>query len=140
MTRELPCPVCWRIFYALHSQIINEACLRYHDPNPDFNLCVSAQRYFEHHDYGTQVLAASFSSTDDILRLAGIHHMTVPPPLLEKLDETPASAPKPESLFQGDSESLPEISVINLYHKEFFLQAIERGQYKLSQVSSRITP
>ncbi|KAL8907691.1 MAG: hypothetical protein Q9207_001260 [Kuettlingeria erythrocarpa] len=105
----------------------------YHDPNPDFNLCVSAQRYFEHHHLGTQVLAASFSSTEDILRLAGIHHMTVPPPLLEKLDDTPASAPKPESLFQADSESLPEISVTYLYHKDFFLKAIERGQYKLSQ-------
>ncbi|KAL8648121.1 MAG: hypothetical protein Q9210_005173 [Variospora velana] len=105
----------------------------YHDPNPDFNLCVSAQRYFEHHHLATQVLAASFSSTDDILRLAGIHHMTVPPPLLEKLDETPASAPKPESLFQADSESPPEISVMDLYQKDFFLKAIERGQFKLSQ-------
>lgn len=112
------------------------ARIRYHDPNPDFALCVSAQKYFEHHHFNTKVLAASFSSTDDIMKLAGIHHMTVPPHLLEQLFNTPASAPKPTSLFQGDSGELPDVSLMFLYHREFFLKATERGHHKLSQVSS----
>ncbi|KAI4101877.1 MAG: hypothetical protein LQ345_007397 [Seirophora villosa] len=67
------------------------------------------------------------------MKLAGIHHMTVPPHLLEQLFNTPASAPKPTSLFQGDSGELPDVSLMFLYHREFFLKATERGHHKLSQ-------
>ena len=83
----------------------------------------------------TKVLAASFTSTDDVMKLAGIHHVTLPPHLLEQLDSLPASTPKPKSLFEEDFHEIPVVSVMYLYHKEAFLKATERGYHGLSQVS-----
>lgn len=69
------------------------------------------------------------------MKLAGIHHVTVPPHLLEQLHELPASAPKPKSLFEEDTQRPTDVSVMFLYHKEYFVKATERGHHKLSQVS-----
>lgn len=105
----------------------------YHDPTPEFDLCVSAQKYFELHHMNTKVLAASFSSIDDVMKLAGIHHVTLPPHLLEQLANLPGSAPKPESMFQSAPTNPPAVSVMFLYHQEYFQQATERGNQKLSE-------
>lgn len=84
----------------------------------------------------TKVLAASFTSIDDVMKLAGIHHVTLPPHLLEQLKSLPASTPKPKSLFEEDFHEIPVVSAMYLYHKETFMKAIERDYHKLSQVSS----
>ncbi|KAF1985360.1 transaldolase [Aulographum hederae CBS 113979] len=57
----------------------------YRDVNPNFALCVQAQRYMDHHDYKTKVLPASLTSVDECMRLAGAHHITIAPPLLREL-------------------------------------------------------
>ena len=112
------------------------ALCRYRDPNPGFGLCVSAQNDFEHHHMNTKVLPAGFTSTDDVMELAGIHHVTLPAYLLEQLESLPASTTKPKSLFEEDSHEIPLVSAMYLYHKETFMKAIERGYYGLSQVNS----
>ena len=84
----------------------------------------------------TKVLAASFTSIDDVMKLAGIHHVTLPAYLLERLESLPASTTKPKSLFEEDSHEIPLVSAMYLYRKETFMKAIERGYYRLSQVGS----
>jgi transaldolase len=39
----------------------------------------------------TQVLPASLTSIQEVMMLAGAHHITISPPLLKKLAETPAN-------------------------------------------------
>lgn len=39
---------------------------------------------------GTKVVAASLTSIDEVMRLAGLHHITISPPLLAQLAATPA--------------------------------------------------
>lgn len=62
--------------------------IRYRNLHSRSKLCVSAQRYYEHYSFSTLVLAASFTSTREIMALAGLHHMTIPAPLLEELSST----------------------------------------------------
>ena len=81
-----------------------------------------------------KVLAASFTSTDDFIKLAGIHHVTLPPHLLEQLDSLLTSTPKPKSLFEEDFYEIPVVSEMYLYQKETFLKATERGYHGLPQV------
>ncbi|KAH8655244.1 transaldolase [Xylariales sp. PMI_506] len=56
-----------------------------------FDFCASAQKYYEKIGSKTQVLPASLTSIQEVMMLAGAHHITVSPPLLTKLAETPAN-------------------------------------------------
>ncbi|KXJ86864.1 transaldolase [Microdochium bolleyi] len=57
-----------------------------------FTFSATAQAYFDAHRPAikTQVLPASLTSIQEVMMLAGSHHITVSPPLLQKLAETPA--------------------------------------------------
>ena len=57
----------------------------YVDEHKAFDLCREAQVYFLAHNCRTQVLAASLTSVDEVMRLAGIQHVTVAPGLLRQL-------------------------------------------------------
>lgn len=59
----------------------------HHDESPNLALCIEAQRYFEHHSLATQVLPASLTSTHECMALAGVHHITIAPPLLRELSK-----------------------------------------------------
>lgn len=48
-------------------------------------MCVAIQKYYKSVGAVTQVLPASLTSTDEVLALAGVDHITVAPPLLELL-------------------------------------------------------
>ncbi|KAI5917910.1 transaldolase [Camillea tinctor] len=72
----------------------------YVDENKAFNFCGSAQRYYEQIKSKTQVLPASLTSIQEVMKLAGAHHITVSPPLLTKLAETPANP------WEGDTGSV----------------------------------
>ncbi|KAI1487385.1 transaldolase [Biscogniauxia mediterranea] len=72
----------------------------YVDENKAFDFCGSAQRYYEQIKSRTQVLPASLTSIQEVMRLAGAHHITVSPPLLTKLAETPANP------WEGDTGSV----------------------------------
>ncbi|PVH89033.1 transaldolase [Cadophora sp. DSE1049] len=69
------------------------------DHNKAQRLCVQAQRLYEANDIKTQVLPASLTSTAEIMELAGVHHITISPGLLQALASTPASANATVSLF-----------------------------------------
>ncbi|KAM0324894.1 hypothetical protein ACHAQA_007860 [Verticillium albo-atrum] len=59
----------------------------YVDEHKAFELTRQAQQYYTETSARTQVLAASLTSVDEVLQLAGIHHITVSPPLLQGLAE-----------------------------------------------------
>ncbi|KAI1463252.1 putative transaldolase [Daldinia caldariorum] len=71
-----------------------------------FDFCGSAQRYYEKIGSRTRVLPASLTSIQEIMKLAGAHHITVAPDLLTKLAETPADSWEGEtgSVFKGKAE------------------------------------
>ena len=70
------------------------------DENKAFGFCGAAQRYYEKTGSRTQVLPASLTSIQEVMMLAGAHHITVSPPLLKKLAETPANP------WEGDTGSV----------------------------------
>ncbi|KAK9769559.1 putative Transaldolase [Seiridium cardinale] len=63
----------------------------YVDEFKAFDFCGRAQAYYEKIGSKTQVLPASLTSIQEVMMLAGAHHITVSPPLLTKLAETPAN-------------------------------------------------
>ncbi|KAI1800325.1 putative transaldolase [Daldinia bambusicola] len=78
----------------------------YVDQHKAFDFCGSAQRYYEKIGSKTQVLPASLTSIQEVMKLAGAHHITVAPHLLTKLAETPANPWEGEtgSVFKGQLE------------------------------------
>jgi transaldolase len=78
----------------------------YVDQNKAFPFCGSAQMYYEKIGAKTQVLPASLTSIQEVMMLAGVHHITVSPPLLVKLAETPANPWEGDtgSVFKGKGE------------------------------------
>lgn len=60
------------------------------DTHKAFAFCGEAQRYYELRGCKTKVLPASLTSIDEVMQLAGAHHITVSPPLLAELAVTPS--------------------------------------------------
>ncbi|KUL84980.1 hypothetical protein ZTR_07860 [Talaromyces verruculosus] len=74
------------------------------DPNKLFSLCVAIQKYYKSVGAVTQVLPASLTSTDEVLALAGVDHITVAPPLLELLSLP--DCPITPSFFDSDTSGV----------------------------------
>lgn len=74
-----------------HGRVSAHQDLSYVDEHKAFDFCGTAQAYYEQNGSKTQVLPASLTSIQEVMMLAGAHHITVSPPLLEKLAETPAN-------------------------------------------------
>ncbi|OOF90373.1 hypothetical protein ASPCADRAFT_135222 [Aspergillus carbonarius ITEM 5010] len=55
------------------------------DPAPLLPFCATIQEIYTTMDTKTQVLPASLTSTTEIYALAGVHHITIAPKLLEEL-------------------------------------------------------
>ncbi|KAI0018589.1 transaldolase [Xylariomycetidae sp. FL0641] len=72
----------------------------YVDEHKAFAFAGAAQRYYGRAGSRTQVLPASLTSIQEVMQLAGVHHITVSPPLLIKLAETPANP------WEGDTGSV----------------------------------
>jgi transaldolase len=70
----------------------------YVDTAKAFSLVGEAQRYYEQQGSKTRVLPASLTSIEEVMRLAGSHHITVSPPLLAELAATPAEGWKSADL------------------------------------------
>ncbi|KAG5981004.1 hypothetical protein E4U43_006668 [Claviceps pusilla] len=64
----------------------------YIDHNKAFDFCRQAQSFFLQTNSPTQVLAASLTSVDQVMQLAGIQHITISPPLLDELAATDAAS------------------------------------------------
>ncbi|KAI0002356.1 putative transaldolase [Xylariaceae sp. FL0662B] len=88
----------------------------YVDQHKAFDFCGSAQRYYEKIGSKTKVLPASLTSIQEVMKLAGAHHITVAPHLLTKLAETPANPWEGEtgSVFKdgGEEEKFGDYSGI----------------------------
>ncbi|KAI0144439.1 transaldolase [Xylariaceae sp. FL1272] len=87
----------------------------YIDEHKAFDFCGSAQRYYKHIGSTTKVLPASLTSVQEVMKLAGASHITVSPPLLKQLAETPANSWEGDvgSVFKGNFEGLfPDFSGI----------------------------
>ncbi|KAH8655966.1 hypothetical protein BGZ61DRAFT_192075 [Ilyonectria robusta] len=62
------------------------------DEHKAFDFCREAQAYYIAKSFRTQVLAASLTSVDEVMQLAGIQHVTISPTLLHALSERDISA------------------------------------------------
>lgn len=65
---------------------------RYVDENKAFDFCREAQTYYKANQCKTLVLAASLTSIDEVMQLAGIQHITISPGLLSGLADRDASS------------------------------------------------
>ncbi|KID85540.1 Aldolase-type TIM barrel [Metarhizium guizhouense ARSEF 977] len=64
----------------------------YVDGSKGFEFCRQAQAYYARHACRTQVLAASLTSVDEVMQLAGVQHITIAPKLLSELSARRASS------------------------------------------------
>ncbi|KAI1770291.1 putative transaldolase [Hypoxylon cercidicola] len=81
----------------------------YVDNHKAFDFCGAAQRYYGKIGSKTKVLPASLTSVQEVMNLAGAHHITIAPHLLTELADTPAN-PWEEgtgSVFKGGKEEEP---------------------------------
>ncbi|KAI0965459.1 transaldolase [Xylaria arbuscula] len=62
----------------------------YVDANKGFQVGSVSQSYYKNRGHRTEVLAASLTSIQEVMMLAGVAHVTVLPKLLYELAETPA--------------------------------------------------
>ena len=110
------------------------------DKNKAQLLCLQAQRYYEAHNFTTQVLPASLTSTDEIMALAGVHHITIAPGLLRELSEKPAAENQTVSLFDEAPKGFKMQELLNFAGNEkafriaFTLSGGGEGERKLGQV------
>ncbi|UNI24874.1 Transaldolase [Purpureocillium takamizusanense] len=73
----------------------------YVDANKAFAFCREAQAYYVARGHRTRVLAASLTSVDEVMQLAGVQHVTVAPGLLRELAARDAAS----STWDGGSSS-----------------------------------
>lgn len=64
---------------------------RYIDLHKAFSFCREAQAYYDANNQRTRVLAASLTSVEEVLQLAGVHHVTISPILLSELSRLDAT-------------------------------------------------
>ncbi|KAI0827525.1 transaldolase [Hypoxylon sp. FL0890] len=110
----------------------------YVDQHKAFDFCGAAQRYYEKIGSKTQVLPASLTSIQEVMKLAGVHHITVAPHLLTKLAETPANPWDGETgsvLEDATSEGLGDYSSI-LEDESAWRLAFTRSQEGKSEVKN----
>ncbi len=100
-------------------------------------LCVHSHRLYSANKVKTKVLAASLTSVDEIMSLAGVDHITISPGLLEKLSETPASENTKGSLFDEEIEVPAMLAFTSEpeYRIAFTLSGKGKGERKLTQVN-----
>lgn len=109
------------------------------DTNKAQKLCLEAQRYYEANKVKTQVLPASLTSTAEIMELAGVHHITIAPALLQQLALAPASSLTTKSLFDQTGTAMevwkgkPFIDDEPGYRIAFTRSGNGEGERKLSQ-------
>lgn len=93
---------------------------------------------YEKHGFKTQVLPASLTSMEEIMALAGVHHITIAPGLLAQLAEASADTNTTISLFDTVSEDAdPFVSYKDneaAYRIAFTRSLGGEGERKLSQV------
>ncbi|KAK1143872.1 hypothetical protein N8T08_005985 [Aspergillus melleus] len=85
------------------------------DPNKLLPLCVLIQKYYKSIQARTQVLPASLTSSNEVFALAGVHHITIAPGLLQELSQS-GTVPGVQSLFDTSVPTItptPDFSYMN---------------------------
>ncbi|KAI1372364.1 transaldolase [Hypoxylon crocopeplum] len=110
----------------------------YVDQHKAFGFCGSAQRYYEKIGSKTQVLPASLTSIQEVMKLAGAHHITVAPHLLTKLADTPANPWEGEtrSVFADGIEEAPSDYSSIVEDESAFRLAFTRSQEGKAEVKN----
>lgn len=92
----------------------------YVDEDKGFEVARGAQRYYRRVGAGTKVLPASLVSVEEVMRLSGVDHVTVSPPLLFELAKTPAAGASARSWFaeQADDTKEKEEAEVEQYHEQ----------------------
>lgn len=99
------------------------------DADPGFSVVAWAQAYFRMHDFKTQVMPASLTSIKEVMALAGAHHITVAPHLLQKLQDTAAGENVLEqypSVFDKATKT-PDSTAESIKDEESFKEALDKG-------------
>ena len=104
----------------------------YYDDHPQLDLCVSIQRFYQQHSLSTKVLAAALTSPTEAMALAGVHHMTIAPFLLQELSQTKLSDfdTKGLSLFdktETSTENIPHSLIAFSNDEAAFRLALSRN-------------
>ena len=74
-------------------------------------------QYYKQHGYKTQVMGASFRSTEQILALAGCDLLTIAPNLIDELAAMDVEVTR--QLSPSMSMDLPDMAKVSLTHDEF---------------------
>ncbi|CAG8981047.1 hypothetical protein HYALB_00008201 [Hymenoscyphus albidus] len=92
----------------------------YQDKDPNFLLCVQAQRYYEENSYETRVKACSVVSIEEVMLLAGVNALTIAPSLLEELKqvEWTERSVNGHSLFLGRETEIGNMDSKTCIHNE----------------------
>ncbi|EHL00800.1 putative Transaldolase [Glarea lozoyensis 74030] len=91
-------------------------------------LCLEAQRYYEKYGYKTQVLPASLTSTEEIMELAGVHHITISPGLLKHLAEKKAEDNNTMSIFEKAPDGFEVAGKMSFANdEEGYMRAFEKA-------------
>lgn len=91
-------------------------------------VAVAAQTWFERSGCKTQVLAASFVAKWEVVRLAGLRHITVSAPLLAELSAAPAEGGEPSLVDMQAHSAVDEEGDQDLWRVEM---SSGRGEHKL---------
>lgn len=80
---------------------------RYIDLHKAFSFCREAQAYYDANNQRTRVLAASLTSVEEVLQLAGVHHVTISPILAKELSFFDATTANSSNLGEYFAITLP---------------------------------
>ncbi|KAG9241340.1 hypothetical protein BJ878DRAFT_578322 [Calycina marina] len=113
----------------------------YHDVDPIFELCLEAQQYFEQYSYTTRVKACSLIDVEEVMKLAGIAALTLPPGLMSGLRDTEDSEDEVFNLSifdhkTDDSQASKRLSFIDdeaKFREAFSQRENGKGQSKTNQ-------
>jgi transaldolase len=101
---------------------------------------LDAYRYYKKHGIKTQVLPASLTSIDEIMKLKGVDHITISEGLLRQLIEGTADQWQEKSLFEEEVDG--EVGELMKWGDDekgwrmaFTRSGNGEGERKLSQVS-----
>ena len=79
--------------------------------DPGVHSVTRIYEYFKKHDYGTEVMGASFRNTGEIIELAGCDLLTISPQLLAELEEMPGELTRKLSVEAAKARDIPRIGL-----------------------------
>ena len=101
--------------------------------DPGVIFCTQIFNYYKNHDYQTQIMGASLRNKEEILELAGIDLLTIPPMLLQELQETELNIEKKLFINKAKVMHMPKSSVIDEKNFRFMINEDPMATEKLAE-------